>query len=508
MTDYATKSLFLAAAVCLLTSSLASAQTLAGTVRDTSGAVLPGVTVEASSPALIEKTRTAVTDGSGQYQITNLPPGTYTITFSLQGFATVVRDGVELTGGGVTTHQRRTARGRGGRERDGDGRNAGRGRAVGPAADGARAATSCGRCRRRAATATTWRPCPPSRPPASTTASRRTPTSSRARGGRANEGVIQIDGLNVGSPFNGGGVSNYAYDMNNSIEVQVSISGGLGEADRGAPSFNIIPKTGGNNFSGNAFGSWAGKFGQSSNIDDRAARRSGFADAPALLKNWDANFSLGGPDQARPPLVLREHAHHRQLRGNAEPVREQERRQRQRLDLGQGRGRARAQRHQPAGQQRPPDQSGEPAQQGGLLLRLHDELQRLVGHARTAASAAAPATTGRPSGPGIGPGVATTSPEAGTIWNAPLSILQGTWTSPHLEPPAVRERLLGVPRPVGRRDAGRRDHRPDPRHRAVHQRRRAVRQLSLSRLARAAVAEPEARHLARVARRTCRAATT
>ena len=83
--------------------SLASAQTLAGTVRDTSGAVLPGVTVEASSPALIEKTRTAVTDGSGQYQITNLPPGTYAITFSLQGFSTLVREGVELTGGGVTT---------------------------------------------------------------------------------------------------------------------------------------------------------------------------------------------------------------------------------------------------------------------------------------------------------------------------------------------------------------------------------------------------------------------
>ena len=115
-----------------------------------------------------------------------------------------------------------------------------------------------------------------------------------ARGGRANEGAVQIDGLNVGSPFNGGGVSNYAYDMNNSIEVQVSISGGLGEADRGAPTFNIIPKTGGNSFSGNVFGSWAGQWGQSSNIDDEL-RALGFAEAPALLKNWDGNFSLGGP---------------------------------------------------------------------------------------------------------------------------------------------------------------------------------------------------------------------
>ena len=63
------KSLWIAAALCLLTSSLVSAQTLAGTVRDTSGGVLPGVTVEASSPALIEQTRTVVTDGQGRYKI-------------------------------------------------------------------------------------------------------------------------------------------------------------------------------------------------------------------------------------------------------------------------------------------------------------------------------------------------------------------------------------------------------------------------------------------------------
>ena len=72
-------------------------------MRDTSGAVLPGVTVEASSPALIEKTRAAVTDGTGQYQIPNLPPGGYALAFSLAGFGTVKRDGVDLSGGGVTT---------------------------------------------------------------------------------------------------------------------------------------------------------------------------------------------------------------------------------------------------------------------------------------------------------------------------------------------------------------------------------------------------------------------
>lgn len=72
--------------------------TIAGIVRDTSGAVLPGVTVEAASPALIEKVRSVVTDGTGQYQIVNLAPGTYSITFTLPGFNTVTREGVDLRG--------------------------------------------------------------------------------------------------------------------------------------------------------------------------------------------------------------------------------------------------------------------------------------------------------------------------------------------------------------------------------------------------------------------------
>src|SRR5215469_18284407 len=77
--------------------------TLAGVVKDSSGAVLPGVTVEASSPALIEKTRTAITDGTGQYRVTELPPGTYTVSFSLAGFSTVKRQDVQVSGAGVIT---------------------------------------------------------------------------------------------------------------------------------------------------------------------------------------------------------------------------------------------------------------------------------------------------------------------------------------------------------------------------------------------------------------------
>src|SRR4051812_48519156 len=79
--------------------SVALAQAgIAGNIRDASGAVLPGVTVEASSPALIEKTRSVVTDGAGNYRIEDLRPGPYSLTFTLTGFNTIKRDGIELTG--------------------------------------------------------------------------------------------------------------------------------------------------------------------------------------------------------------------------------------------------------------------------------------------------------------------------------------------------------------------------------------------------------------------------
>ena len=73
-----------------------SGSTIAGTVKDASGAVLPGVTVEAASDVLIEKTRTAVTDGSGRCKIIDLRPGTYVLTFSLTGFQSIKREGLEL----------------------------------------------------------------------------------------------------------------------------------------------------------------------------------------------------------------------------------------------------------------------------------------------------------------------------------------------------------------------------------------------------------------------------
>src|SRR3989454_6461722 len=95
---YASRSRTILVGLILLASAPAAyAQSaIAGVVRDSSGAVLPGVTVEASSPALIEGSRTAVTDGAGQYTIADLRPGVYAVAFSLTGFRGVRRDGIVL----------------------------------------------------------------------------------------------------------------------------------------------------------------------------------------------------------------------------------------------------------------------------------------------------------------------------------------------------------------------------------------------------------------------------
>src|SRR5947207_1199019 len=78
---------------------IASAQAvITGTVKDSTGALLPGVTVEATSPVLIEKVRSSVTTSTGQYAIENLPPGEYAVKFTLPGFAVVQREGIRLQG--------------------------------------------------------------------------------------------------------------------------------------------------------------------------------------------------------------------------------------------------------------------------------------------------------------------------------------------------------------------------------------------------------------------------
>jgi hypothetical protein len=115
-----------------------------------------------------------------------------------------------------------------------------------------------------------------------------------SHGGRGNEGRTYVDGLSTGSAFNGGGASGYIIDTANSQEMQLTLSGGLGESEVGGTLVNFIPKTGGNNFSGQGFFSTAGEWSQGNNIDERL-RSIGLSQPAALYKNWDVQASLGGP---------------------------------------------------------------------------------------------------------------------------------------------------------------------------------------------------------------------
>jgi len=287
-------------AVILLSTPAFAQPAIAGIVKDASGAILPGVSVEAASPALIEKSRTVVTDGTGQYRIVDLKPGTYVVTFTLSGFSTVKREAVELTGAGVTTINADLRVGAVEETITVSGAT--------PVVD-----TQTSTKREVVLSNEVLAAVPATRTYGNILAmvpgvqsltldvnSTQSVTGTAtnffftSRGGRGNEGTVQVDGMNVGSAFGGGGVSSFAYDFVNAQEVQVTVAGGLGESDRGGPAFNIIPKTGGNSYSGSAFFSNAGKWSQSSNLDDDL-RKAGITEPPGLIKNWDTNFAMGGP---------------------------------------------------------------------------------------------------------------------------------------------------------------------------------------------------------------------
>ena len=203
----------------LLAPALAYAQaSITGVVKDASGGVLPGVTVEAASPVLIEKVRTAVTDGSGQYRIIDLRPGTYTVTFTLTGFSTVKRDGVQLTGTFTATV-------------DADLRVGALEETI--TVTGESPIVDVQSIRRQTTVdGDVIAALPTSRSygalfqlvPAVTGGSRDVQVLPGlvvfgGPGGRGNEGRLQVDGLGVGAPLSGGGVSSYAPDIGNAQEV-------------------------------------------------------------------------------------------------------------------------------------------------------------------------------------------------------------------------------------------------------------------------------------------------
>jgi hypothetical protein len=289
----ALKSLLAVAALSLLPSLAFAQATLTGTVKDASGGVLPGVTVEASSPALTERVRTVVTDGSGVYRLVQLDPGTYSLTVTLPGFNTYKRDGIVLAGTQVITIPVELK--------------------VGALQEtitvtGETPVVDVQSVQRQVVVdSQTIASIPATRTVGSLLnatpgitvdnngiAPTPTMTFFSARGGPTNEGRMTVNGMTVAAAFNGGGVSSYILDTVGAEEVSTNVSGGLGESEVGGPVMNIIPRAGGNQFRGSAFINNAGDWSRGNNIDDEL-RAVGIRETPGIIKSYDGSVSYGGP---------------------------------------------------------------------------------------------------------------------------------------------------------------------------------------------------------------------
>ena len=287
--------IFLTVSTLLPASAFAQAS-IAGSTRDTSGAAVPGVTVEATSPALIEKVRTAVSDDRGIFRIVNLPPGTYAVTFALSGFNQVKRDGIELTGSFTAQVDAVMAVG---------------GLTETVTVTGASPIVDVQSIRRQTTitndvltaipTARSWAASALLIPGIVTIGGgpsdiQVTPqmTVFGGAGGRNNEGRMQVDGLNAGAGLGGSGVSTYVADISNAQEIVTTTSGGLGEVEVGGPSLSIIPKSGGNTLKGAAYLTGVSEGMVGSNYTDEL-KLAGLTTPGKLLKQWDFTFGIGGP---------------------------------------------------------------------------------------------------------------------------------------------------------------------------------------------------------------------
>jgi hypothetical protein len=285
-------------AVLLIPGTVRAQAILTGTVHDPSGAVLPGVTVEASSPALIEKTRTAVTDGTGQYRIIDLKPGIYTLTFSLPGFATVRREDIELSGTQTATIPIEMRVGAIAESITVAGES--------PVVDTQSAkreivmntqiinALPVARAVGALLNATPGLTVDTNGPALSPTMTFFNAHSSAANSTSvAGEGRMSVNGMTLAAARSGG-VSSYVYDTPNSQEVAITVGAGLGESDIGGPVMNLVPKSGGNTFSGMAFFNDAGNWSRGNNLTDDL-RAIGLTQTPGIIQSYDVSGSFGGP---------------------------------------------------------------------------------------------------------------------------------------------------------------------------------------------------------------------
>jgi Carboxypeptidase regulatory-like domain len=270
---------------------------IAGVVQDTSGAILPGVTVEASSPALIEKVRTVVTDSAGQYKIEQLRGGVYTVTFTLSGFSTLRREGIELSGSFTATVNAELKVGSLAETLTVTGES--------PLVDLQSAA------KQRVVDQELLVAIPTGRTPqvaaflvpgvnlnnvdvGGTNIINTTGGSLSVHGGSISDTRLLIDGVTIANTEGTGWSANMLPNMGSTQEVSIDYSSVTAESITGGLQINMIPKTGGNRYSGTFFATAVNSAFEGTNTDDELVAR-GLRTPNSLKHQSDFNPGFGGP---------------------------------------------------------------------------------------------------------------------------------------------------------------------------------------------------------------------
>ena len=275
--------------VVLLAPAAAFAQGISGTVSDNTGGVLPGVTVTAASPALIEGQRVAITDSQGLYSIVDLRPGVYTVTFSLPGFSTIIREGIELTTGFTANVD--SAMAVGGIEET-------------ITVTGAAPVVDVQNVRRQTLVTDEVLSTLPMSTKHVNNLVTLTPgfTGLADVGGRYSSQVggeyhgkagtkVAMDGMGIENSF---GNSSYQINAAAVQEMVLQTTGISADTHADGAVVNVIPKEGGNTFSGILAGFYAGKGMESQNLTPEL-KEVGLTTSNSTLKLWDQSISLGGP---------------------------------------------------------------------------------------------------------------------------------------------------------------------------------------------------------------------
>ena len=268
---------------------------ITGTVRDASGGVLPGVTVEASSPALIEKTRTVVSDDRGEYRIVELRSGAYVVTFTLPGFSTVRREGIELTNGFTASV-------------DADMRVGALEETITVSGQASVVDTSSVAARRTITkdaidalpTGKNWNGIGQltvgivSNQVDVGGSSGEQQNQLSIHGGSYTDNIRTMDGMMLSNFACNYSCTGLSSNDSSTQELTYDIGAISAEVAGGGVRINIIGKDGGNRFSGNAFGSYATNSWQADNLDD-SLKSKGVTSVDALDKLYDSSVGVGGP---------------------------------------------------------------------------------------------------------------------------------------------------------------------------------------------------------------------